>query len=228
MPLFIAVFLFSPVGACLPASSASANPSPAFTSVVPTIKAEDQPSPVATALPTASPKPLVWPFSPPSTPVANPPIQNFGIIEEGIVCRSAQPNNEEYRFLVTQGFKSVISFRREVGNEEKRILALGYKYYLHLDIEDENQPTNQQAEDFLAFVTNKQHWPIIMHCKVGVGRTGTMAALIRYAVDGWTMEQAMEESLYYRGGIRLVTPQVRWLEDWAATHPPGSHLPKVQ
>ncbi len=182
----------------------------------------------ATATPILpTPAPLVWPFSPPSGPVPDPPVQNFGVIEQGIVCRAAQPTDEQYRELADQGFQSVISFRKERGDEREFILGMGFKYYLYLDIEDENQPTDQQAEEFLSFVTDRRHWPILMHCKVGVGRTGTMAALIRYAVDGWPLEKALEEARAYRSGTDLVAPQMQWLRRWAATHPPGSHRPKV-
>jgi protein-tyrosine phosphatase len=179
----------------------------------------------ATASPLPNPSPVYWPFSPQSGPVPNPRIPNYGVIEEGIICRSAQPTEEQYRELVGMGFKSVINFRQEQPFEEKYIRGLGFQYYLFLDIPDENQPTDQQAHDFLQFVTNKQHWPIIMHCKVGVGRTGTMAALIRYAVDAWPLDQAIAEAIDYRGGNPLVQPQVTWLRQWAMTHPPGDHRP---
>jgi protein-tyrosine phosphatase len=229
----VLILVASLASACwLPQSTGTTEPASiapvAITQYVPpSATADTLAVPTPTVLPKPSQTPLTWPFSPFSGPAPSPPVQNFGVIEEGIVCRSAQPNDEEYRYLASQGFKSVISFRREIGNEEQRILSLGYKFYLFLDIEDETQPTDQQAEEFLAFVTNKDHWPIVMHCKVGVGRTGTMAALIRYSIDGWPMNQAMDEALIYRGGTQLVTPQVQWLQRWAATHSPGSHRPKV-
>ncbi len=167
----------------------------------------------------------VWVSSPFSGPVSNPALANFGVINEGIVYRSAQPTEEGYRWLRSQGFKSVVSFRRESGSNRAEVLGRGFRNSLWLDIEDETDPSDQQAERFLAFVNDSNNWPILIHCKIGVGRTGTMAALIRYAIDGWSMEEAMAEAKAYRGGVQLVQPQVDWLARWAANHPPASHRP---
>lgn len=166
-----------------------------------------------------------WSSSPMSGPVSKPPIAHFGTVEEGILYRSAQPNEAELRWLKDQGFKSIVSFRREAGDHTGHMLDVGFKNTLWLNIGDETAPSDAQAERFLDFVTNSDNWPVLIHCKVGLGRTGTMAALVRYAVDRWTMEHALEEARLYRGGKDLVPDQVAWLKRWAANHPPGCHRP---
>lgn len=167
----------------------------------------------------------LWSSSPFSGPVKGASISKFGVIEEGILYRSAQPTDEEMRQLLRQGIKSIVSFRKENGDNRDRVLGLGFENYLWLNIEDETVPTDAQAERFLDFVTDSQNWPVLIHCKVGVGRTGTMAALVRYAVDGWSMDEAIKESKIYRDGIDLVPSQLDWLKQWAANHPPACHLP---
>ena len=49
-----------------------------------------------------------------------------------------------------------------------------------------------------------------------------MAALARYAVDGWPMDKALEEARSYRDGKSLGKFRVAWLNKWATTHAPGS------
>lgn len=166
-----------------------------------------------------------WHPSPLSGPIENPRIMNFGVVEQGIVYRSAQPTEANYDWLLSNGFKSVVSFRREKGDDRDHVLGLGFRNYLWLNIEDERDPTDEHAERFLDFVTDSQNWPILIHCKVGLGRTGTMAALIRYAIDGWSMEEALEEARLYRNGFDLAPSQLEWLTRWAANHPPASHRP---
>ncbi|MDP2728306.1 MAG: tyrosine-protein phosphatase [Dehalococcoidia bacterium] len=166
-----------------------------------------------------------WISSPLSEPLPNPPIAHFGVVEQGILYRSAQPSEADYRWLLSRGFKSIVDFRQEKGDRRDQVLGLGFQNYLWLNIEDETMPTDEQAERFLDFVTDSKNWPILTHCKVGLGRTGTMAALVRYAIDGWPMEKAIKEARLYRGGVDLVPSQMAWLKHWAAEHPPACHRP---
>lgn len=167
----------------------------------------------------------VWSSSPLSGPVKDAAIANFGVVEEGILYRSAQPSDSDMRGLLRQGFKSIVSFRKESGDHTEELLGLGFKNALFVNIEDETDPSDEQGMRFLDFVTDSENWPILIHCKVGLGRTGTMAALVRYAVDGWSMDGAIDEAKLYRGGIDLVPSQTAWLKRWAANHPPACHRP---
>ena len=180
-------------------------------------------APVRTSVHTTKVAP--WTSSPFSGPAPYSPIPNFGAVEEGSVYRSAQPAEVDYRWLLSQGFTSIVSFRREKKDDREFLLKLGFRNYLWLDIEDETPPTDEQAERFLDFVTDPQNQPVLIHCKVGLGRTGTLAALIRYSIDGWPMEEALEEARLYRNGVDLVPGQVEWLRRWAAKHPPACHRP---
>jgi hypothetical protein len=50
-----------------------------------------------------------------------------------------------------------------------------------------------------------------------------MVALVRYAIDGWTLDRALAEGRRLNGDADLSSQQVEWLLGWATRHPPGSH-----
>jgi|SRR5439155_12177137 len=124
-------------------------------------------------------------------------LPNYGVIWEGRLTRSGQPGNEEgWRWLQKQGVRSVVSFRTE---EDTDHTALGFARVLWLPMAHK-LPTDDQAEEFLAFVRDPRNWPVHIHCKEGRARTTVMAALVRYAIDGWPLDRALAEARIYRGG----------------------------
>ncbi len=152
---------------------------------------------------------------------------SFAMPVSGILSRSGQPLISEFAWLKSHGWKSVISLRTdgergEVGDDAKLpgFANLGLTY-VHLPLVDGRPPKPGQAEEFLAFVTTPMNQPVHIHCRGGIGRTGTMTALYRYAVQGWPMDLAIQESRAFQGGVSLV--QATWLQEWANTHAAGSH-----
>jgi protein-tyrosine phosphatase len=152
---------------------------------------------------------------------------SFAMPADGILSRSGQPLIEHFQWLKENGWQSVIDLRRdgernEVGDDAKipGFNELDFNY-LHLPITDGHPPTNEQAEEFLAFVTDPANQPVHIHCRGGIGRAGTMTVLYRYAVDGWPLADAIAESRPFRGGISGL--QENWLEEWAVGHETGSH-----
>lgn len=152
---------------------------------------------------------------------------SFAASVPGVLSRSGQPLITEFRWLREHGWKSVVNLRTdgergEVGDDRKLqgFSDIGFSY-LSLPIADGHPPTDRQAEEFLAFVTRPENQPVHVHCRGGIGRTGTLVALYRYAVQGWPMETAILESRAFRGGVSA--GQAQWLRAWAEAHPPGSH-----
>ncbi len=219
-----------PSEASVPDESTKASQSPSTEGVVPqgAIQSPDGRASLLTGARTAgihTSAAAPWVSAPRSGPVPGGPIANYGVVSQGILYRSAQPEADGYKWLLDRGFKSIVSFRRETGDTTLPVLNRGFQNYLWLNIEDETNPTDAQAEEFLNFVTDSRNWPILVHCKVGLGRTGAMIAIVRYSVDGWSMDEAISEAKLYRGGVDLVPSQTEWLRQWASTHPPGCHRP---
>jgi len=146
-------------------------------------------------------------------------IPNYGVIWEGRLTRSGQPRNPEgWEWLRRRGVKSVVDFRTEADDT-----GPGFEHVLWLPFTSHDLPTDGHAEEFLAFVRDPRNWPVHIHCKRGKDRTGVMAALVRYAIDGWSLERALAESrTYLRRGKDLAPRHVAWLRRWAAGHAPGA------
>jgi tyrosine-protein phosphatase SIW14 len=51
---------------------------------------------------------------------------------------------------------------------------------------------------FLRIATDPTKQPVFLHCQHGSDRTGTMIAVYRMTVDGWTVNEAIDEMM--RGG----------------------------
>ena len=54
-------------------------------------------------------------------------------------------------------------------------------------------PEDEDVVRFLKLVTNPANGPFLIHCQHGADRTGTMVAIYRIAVQGWTKQDAIKE-----------------------------------
>jgi protein tyrosine/serine phosphatase len=155
-----------------------------------------------------------------SGPVKGASVKQYGIVDPGILSRSGRPTPAGYAWLRQQGVNSIVNFTdKDTGAAVMQ--ELGFAHYLWLPLH--GPPTEAvQAERFLSFVRDAQHWPVHMHCHAGQDRTGVMGALVRYAIDGWPLEAALAEARRYKGHA-LAPKYLTWLNEWVASHPPGSH-----
>ncbi len=140
------------------------------------------------------------------------PIEAKGVPNLFKVCeslyRSAQPTAEGMRELKERGIVTVINLRsfhsdrEEIGNT-----GLAYE---HIYMKAWH-PERKEAVRFLQIVTDPKRTPVLVHCQQGADRTGTMIALYRIAVQGWSREHAIREMT--KGGFGFNEIWVN-LPDW--------------
>lgn len=81
--------------------------------------------------------------------------------------------------------------------ESELCRRLGIRYvYLPPDLIPRRQvPAHrpEAIERFLALLDDPANYPVLIHCRAGLHRTGVMTAVYRMEYDGWNPGQAIEE-----------------------------------
>jgi protein tyrosine/serine phosphatase len=104
--------------------------------------------------------------------------------------RGAQPTAEGMKQLEKLGIKTVInlrSFHSDSDEIRDANLSSEHIYTQAWRAEDKD------VVNFLKIVTDPSRTPVFVHCQHGADRTGTMCAIYRIAVQGWSKDEAIEE-----------------------------------
>ena len=123
-----------------------------------------------------------------------PGLENFARVDDRLY-RGAQPTAEGYKNLKALGVKTVISFRSNTDTSaEARAAGLTYlKMPVQADLLGSEPPTDEQVRAFFDVVLDPARGPVYMHCMGGKDRTGTLCAVYRMEIDGWTNDEAIQE-----------------------------------
>ncbi len=133
-------------------------------------------------------------------------------IVDGRVYRSGCLTADGFRDAIDKlKIKTVISFwdedpdpdlpaNRFIGSKTKESelcasLGVDYRFIfvkLLPDAEVGRKPLTA-VEEFLRVMDDERSYPVLVHCKAGLHRTGVMAAIYRMEYDGWSKEDALRE-----------------------------------
>jgi tyrosine-protein phosphatase SIW14 len=129
---------------------------------------------------------------------SEPPIRRYARISP-VLSRGGQPDARGLQFLRDQGCKTIVNLRSH-HSERAAAEALGFRCVelpLHADVFGSTAPTEQEVRRFFEVVLDPANQPVFFHCAHGKDRAGTMAALYRIEVDGWSNDEAIEELLAF-------------------------------
>jgi len=125
--------------------------------------------------------------------------------------RSAQPTAEGMRNLEKMGIKTILNLR-SFHSDRDEIGDIGLAYE-HIEMKAWHAE-EEDAVNFLRIVTDPARAPVLVHCQHGADRTGTMVALYRVAVQGWTKEEALREMTTGGFGFHSVFQNLtEWVRD---------------
>jgi protein tyrosine phosphatase (PTP) superfamily phosphohydrolase (DUF442 family) len=124
--------------------------------------------------------------------------------------RSAQPSAEGMANLKAMGIQTIISLR--AFHSDRDLLSetgLGYeRIYIKTW-----HPEREDLVRFLKIATDPARGPVLVHCQHGADRTGTMVAIYRVAVQGWSKAEATREMTEGEFGFHEIWVNlVPWIE----------------
>ncbi len=112
------------------------------------------------------------------------------------VWRGAEPGVEGLRALAANGVKTVIDLRASEDRtdaEQKEAEELKIRY-VNIPMSGIHAPDDADVAKALAVLNDASAWPVFVHCKHGVDRTGTVVACYRIEHDGWDNQKALAEA----------------------------------
>jgi protein tyrosine phosphatase (PTP) superfamily phosphohydrolase (DUF442 family) len=149
---------------------------------------------------------------------------------------------------IAQGF-----FDRHSVKETELCRQLGVRFYFvfpdlvpHSEV-SKRRP--QAIDQFLAILDDPSNYPLLLHCKAGLHRTGCLTAVYRMEYEGWSPHEAINEMkdngfgewvcsaandyisqyvLTYRRGLRNADPGTRSPELSSALRAPSSEFPVLR
>ena len=142
------------------------------------------------------PRPASWA----SPVVASPGLPNLYRVNASLY-RSAQPSRAGFVFLESRPslvigdppINTVVSLR--VFNDDPSLVAISSKLRLEEISFKTWHPEDEDVVEFLRIATTPALLPVLVHCRHGSDRTGTMVAVYRIVVEGWTKAEAKDEMI---------------------------------
>jgi tyrosine-protein phosphatase SIW14 len=91
--------------------------------------------------------------------------------------------------------KTYFSTQRERESELCKRLGVRYEF-VEVDIVPYDKEATQKpasVDAFFKIMDDPKAWPVLIHCKAGLHRTGVLVALYRMEYDGWSVYESLEE-----------------------------------
>ena len=117
--------------------------------------------------------------------------RNFRVVEDGVLYRSGQLTPaglaaviDDYRIKTVISLRAFHSDKDEVESTTLRTERIRFNTW---------HPEDEDVVRFLKLVSNTNSGPFLIHCLHGADRTGTMIAIHRIAIEGWTKPEAIKE-----------------------------------
>jgi tyrosine-protein phosphatase SIW14 len=159
----------------------------------------------------------------------------------GLVYRSGQMTAPGFREAIRRhGYRTIVNlqddnidpdlaagyFTGDTIRESELCKEMGVRYVVIApDLIDPRQVPAQRPkaiDEFLALMEDPTIYPVLLHCKAGLHRTGCMVAVYRMEFDHWTMEEALRELKGHGFGEFVSTKANAYILEYVVTYQPRS------
>jgi protein tyrosine phosphatase (PTP) superfamily phosphohydrolase (DUF442 family) len=125
--------------------------------------------------------------------------------------RSAQPSAGGLKNLKAMGIETIVNLR-SFSSDRDEIGETGLAYE-HIYMKAWH-PEEKEVVRFLQIVTNPKRTPVLVHCLHGADRTGTMCAIYRVSVQGWSKKEAIQEMTQGGFGFHGIWDNlIKWISE---------------
>ncbi|MEI6324899.1 MAG: dual specificity protein phosphatase family protein [Gemmataceae bacterium] len=167
-------------------------------------------------------------------------------VAAGKLYRSGQLTAAGFRETIRDlGIKSVVNLQDEFPDpdivkswydhstikEQALCAEMGVKY-IHLmpDLISRNAKPGDRPkviEGMLAAYDDKENYPMLVHCKAGLHRTGVLIAVYRMEYEGWSPDQAYREMRDHGYGDKACTEANDYVREYVLEYQPGQRKAPV-
>lgn len=160
-------------------------------------------------------------------------------VVEGKLYRSGCLTADGFRDAITKlKIKTVITFWDEDPDptlhnsrfdprsikESELCASLGVDYkFIYVELLPETEVGKKPIraiEEFLKVMDDPASYPVLIHCKAGLHRTGVMAAVYRMEYDGWSREDALRELKAHGFGHFTANTANGYIEQYVLNYKP--------
>ena len=133
-------------------------------------------------------------------------VKNFGRVTDRFF-RGGAVTPEGVENLAQMGVRTIIDLRDSPDADEPAVCKDNGIRYLNFPMTGHEAPSNQDVGDILHIIQTAKE-PVYVHCSAGKHRSGTIAALYRTRVQGWSKEKAWAEQQSYGFGTPEEHPEL--------------------
>jgi protein tyrosine phosphatase (PTP) superfamily phosphohydrolase (DUF442 family) len=124
-------------------------------------------------------------------------VTNFGKVTD-LYFRGGKVTPEGIQNLYDMGVRTIVDLAGKGGEEEATCKQLGITWYT-FPMNGSETPSDSKVREILGIIQSAKE-PVYVHCSAGKHRAGTICAVYRTRVQGWTPEKAWDEQQSYGFG----------------------------
>lgn len=160
-------------------------------------------------------------------------------VADGKLYRSGQMTAAGFEEAIrTLGIRTVLNLQNDIPDPDLRrsfldgrtvkerelCRRMGVRYVLLEPdlVSPSTVPPNRPRaiDEFLALLDDSDNFPILLHCKAGLHRTGVLAAVYRMEYDGWPASVALRELKANGFGEHAATAANQYIAQYVLTYRP--------